>query len=74
MQTSFALTDVFIRNQLRPLLITGEGIKTVRGAAEHISGRLERKVEVIAPKIPYYDKPAFSSVLSLLDTALSDER
>lgn len=57
-----------------PLLITGEGIKTVRGAAEHISGRLERKVEVIAPKIPYYDKPAFSSVLSLLDTALSDER
>ena len=57
-----------------PLLVTGEGIKTVRGSAEHIAGRLEKSVEVIAPKVPFYDKPRFSSLLSLLDIALADEK
>lgn len=56
----------------KPLLVTGEGVKTVRGTAEHLSGRLVKGVEVIAPKVPYYDKPHFSSVLSLLDAALND--
>ena len=58
----------------KPIFITGEGIKVVRGAAEHFSDRLEKGVEIIAPKVPYYDKPQFSSVLSLLDTALSDAK
>lgn len=57
----------------KPLLITGEGVKVVRGTAEHIAGRLVKSVEVIAPKVPYYDKPQFSSLLSLLDTALGDK-
>jgi len=57
-----------------PLLISGEGIKVVRGAAEHISGRLETGVEVIAPNVPYYDKPQFSSLLSLLDMSLNDAK
>lgn len=56
----------------KPLLITGEGVKVVRGTADHISGRLEKTVEIIAPGIPYYDKPHFSSVLSVLDTAIKD--
>lgn len=56
----------------KPLLITGEGVKVVRGAAEHIAGRLVKNVETIAPGVPYYDKPQFSSVFSLLDTALKD--
>lgn len=54
----------------KPLLVTGEGIKTVRGAAEHLSGRLVKSVEIISPKVPYYDKPHFSSSLSLLNAAL----
>ncbi|MDE6505194.1 MAG: hypothetical protein K2L42_04910 [Clostridia bacterium] len=58
----------------KPLYITGEGIKVVRGAAEHLSDRLEKGVEIIAPKVPYYDKPQFSSVLSLLDIALTDAK
>ena len=57
----------------KPLLITGEGVKVIRGTAEHIAGRLVKNVEVIAPKVPYYDKPQFSSLFSLLDTALSDK-
>lgn len=56
----------------KPLLITGEGVKVVRGTAEHIAGRLVKGVEVIAPKVPYYDKPQFSSLFSLLDAALKN--
>lgn len=56
----------------KPLLITGEGIRTIRGAAEHISDRLVRGVEVVSPKVPYYDKPVFASLFSLLDAALKD--
>ncbi|MBD5585408.1 MAG: hypothetical protein HDQ88_10025 [Clostridia bacterium] len=58
----------------KPLLVTGEGIKVVRGTAEHLAGRLVKGVEVIAPNIPYYDKPHFSSTLSLLDMALDDAK
>lgn len=58
----------------KPLLVTGEGIKVVRGTAEHLAGRLVKGVEIIAPKVPYYDKPNFSSVFSLLDMALSDAK
>lgn len=56
----------------KTMLITGESIKTVRGTVEHISNRLVRNVEVVAPSVPYYDKPQFSSLLSLLYTALTD--
>lgn len=56
----------------KPVFITGEGIKTIRGTAEHISNRLVKNVEVIAPAVPYYDKPQFSSLLSLLDASLKD--
>ncbi|MCH5146943.1 MAG: hypothetical protein J1F61_02920 [Clostridiales bacterium] len=56
----------------KPLLITGEGVNTIRGTVDHISGRLVKNVEVTAPKVPYYDKPQFASLFSLLDTALGD--
>ncbi len=56
----------------KPLLVTGEGIKVVRGTADHLAGRLVKNVDVIAPKVPYYDKPHFSSILSLLNMALED--
>lgn len=58
----------------KPILITGEGVKTVRGAVDHISGRLVKSVEIISPKIPYYDKPNFSSLFSLLNMAVSDSK
>lgn len=56
----------------KPMFITGESVKTVRGTVEHISNRLVKNIEVVSPQVPYYDKPKFSSVLSLLDTALTD--
>ena len=59
--------------ETKPMFITGESVKTVRGTVEHISNRLVKNIEVIAPQVPYYDKPQYSSLLSLLDTALTDE-
>jgi cell division ATPase FtsA len=55
----------------KPLYITGEGVKTVRGTAEHLSSRLVTPVEIISPNLPYYDKPQFSSLFSLLAAALN---
>lgn len=56
----------------RPMFITGESVRTVRGTVEHISNRLVKNIEVLAPQVPYYDKPQHSSILSLLDMALTD--
>lgn len=56
----------------KPIYMTGENVRTIRGTVEYISGRLGCTVEVVSPKVPYYDKPKFSSLFSLLDAALSD--
>lgn len=53
-----------------PLMITGGGISYLRGAKEHVSGRLAMAVEVIAPNVPMMDKPTESAILSLMDLAL----
>jgi cell division ATPase FtsA len=53
----------------RAVLMTGEGIIGIRGAVEHISKRLNREGEIVAPNIPYYNKPSASSRIALLDYA-----
>ena len=58
----------------KPILLTGDGITGMRGAREHLSLRLNRVVEIIAPHLPYYDKAARSSLLSLLNMALDAKR
>ncbi len=74
--------DVFLRKyykdkasimlSVNPISITGEGIGTIKGAAEHISKRVSWLTEIVYPDLPYYDKPTCSSRISLLATALSD--
>lgn len=59
---------------VNPISITGEGISYIKGGAEHISKRLSRLTEIIYPDLPYYDKPAFSSRISLLNMALSERK
>lgn len=54
----------------KPVLITGEGVGVIRGLTEHMSSRLVVPIEVVAPKLPYYDKPQFSSLFSLLAEVL----
>ncbi len=56
----------------KPINVTGEGVNVIRGTAEHLANRLVKNVEIIAPAIPYYDKPQFSSLLSLMNIAISD--
>ncbi len=58
----------------KPILLTGGGITGIRGAREHLSGRLNKVVEIVAPNLPYYNKAAQSSLLSLLDMALRVKR
>ena len=65
---SFAERDM----AAKPLYVTGESINAVRGTAEHLSNRLVCAVNAVSPKVPYYDKPRFSSLFSLLDAALGE--
>lgn len=62
-------TTVFAVN---PISVTGEGVGYIAGMSEHISKRLNRLTEIIAPDLPYYDKPCYSSRIALLSMALGD--
>ena len=57
----------------KPIYLTGEGVGTIRGLTERISSRLVVPVEVISPKVPYYDKPQFSSLFSLMAAAFDEK-
>ncbi len=57
---------------VNPLSVTGEGLGGIAGCLEHVSKRLNRLTEAVYPDLPYYDKPAFSSRMSLLNMALND--
>lgn len=58
----------------KPLYVTGEGLVGIRGALEHLSKRLSRVCEQLAPDLPYYNKPEMSSFISLVDLAYDDSR
>lgn len=74
--------DEFIRKDFRertsmmmsvnPISITGEGINYIKGASEYIAKPLNWMTEVVCPDLPYYDKPTWSSRITLLSMALSD--
>ena len=60
--------------EYKPLYVTGEGLGDIRGALEHISKRVSRVCEQLAPDLPYYNKPAMSSRIALVDLAYDDRR
>ncbi|MBE5731045.1 MAG: hypothetical protein E7350_03760 [Clostridiales bacterium] len=51
--------------------LTGGGLSYIRGAKEILADKLSRKVEVVAPRIPQMENPAWSSSLGLLDLAIN---
>ncbi len=57
-----------------PISVTGEGISGIKGVAEHVARRLNRLTEIVYPDLPYFDKPTFSSRISLLNTATGEEK
>lgn len=52
-----------------PVYLTGNGVTTIRGAKEYLSQVLKKPIEIIAPDVPCYNKPKFSSTIALLDVA-----
>ncbi len=58
----------------KPLYVSGEGLDGIRGALEHMSKRLSCICEKLAPDLPYYNKPAMSSRIALMDMAYEDNR
>lgn len=58
----------------KPLYISGEGLADIRGALEHVSKRINRVCEQLAPDLPYYNKPSMSSRIALVDMAYEDHR
>ena len=57
---------------VNPISLTGEGVSGIKGVAEHVSRRLNRLTEIVAPELPYYDKPTFSSRIALLSMAIDE--
>ncbi len=57
-----------------PISVTGEGVSGIKGLAEHISRRLNRLTQIVYPDLPYFDKPTFSSRISLLSVATAEEK
>ncbi len=60
--------------EYKPLCITGEGLTEIRGALEHVTKRVNRVCEQLAPDLPYYNKPEMSSRIALIDMASDDSR
>ena len=58
----------------KPLYVSGEGLFEIRGALEHVSKRINRVCEQVAPNLPYYNKPSMSSRIALIDMAYENHR
>ena len=56
----------------KPLYVSGEGLGEIRGALEHVSKRVSRICEQLAPDLPYYNKPSMGSRIALLAMACDD--
>lgn len=53
--------------------LTGGGVSYITGARDYLSKRMDRRIDIAAPRLPQYNKPHLSSVLGLLDMVLDDE-
>lgn len=54
--------------------LTGGGISYMPGARDYLSKKLDRQIELAAPRQPQYKKPDMSSALGLLNTVLDNEQ
>lgn len=60
--------------ECKPLYVSGEGLYEIRGGLEYMSRRISRVCELLAPDLPYYNKPSMSSRFALLDMAYEEHR
>ena len=54
-----------------PYRLTGGGLSYIKGARDLLSKYLTKPVEVVAPRLPQFNRPHLSSSLGLLDMVLS---
>lgn len=54
-----------------PIYLTGGGICYLKGGKDYLSKAIGSNIEIIYPQVPQLNRPHFSSVLGLLDLALS---
>ena len=59
---------------INPIGVTGEGATAIKGVAEHVARRLNRLTQIVYPDQPYFDKPMYSSRISLLNAATKEEK
>ncbi len=59
---------------VHPISVTGEGVNAITGIAERVGSRVGHLTETVRPYLPYYDKPMYSSKISLLAMALSQRK
>ncbi|MGN1223033.1 MAG: cell division FtsA domain-containing protein [Christensenellales bacterium] len=57
-----------------PILITGGGINYLKGAKDYFGKQLGKNIDYIAPSVPQMNRPHYSSILSLLDISLKQEK
>ena len=50
--------------------LTGGGLSYITGGREYLENCLGREITILAPNIPAFSKPIFSSSISLLNEAL----
>ncbi len=55
------------------IYLTGGGITLIKGGKEVLGNELGKRVEILSPKMPQYNKPYFSTVFSLLNYALKEQ-
>ncbi|MDR3263004.1 MAG: pilus assembly protein PilM [Clostridiales bacterium] len=51
------------------LFLTGGGLSYIKGVKEFLSELTDRNIEIIAPNVPNFDKPHFSSLFGLINIA-----
>ena len=56
-----------------PIYLTGGGLSYLKGAKDYLSKVLGKNIEIVSPPVPQLNSPHYSSVLGLLDIALTDE-
>ena len=58
-------------NGYLPIYLTGGGISYLKGGKDYLSKEIGANIELLSPKVPQLNRPHFSSVLGILDLALS---
>ena len=56
-----------------PVFLTGGGFSLIKGAKEYLTKQLDRPIEILAPKVPQFNKPQSSSLISLAHFATEKE-